>query len=271
MDGNGMTNKIFPKQNSLVVAEVAKITRYGAYCKLPEYGNTEVFLPLKEVSSGWIKNIREFLHQGQKVVCKVIYVDIDKDTVDISLKKVTAKESKTKISEYNLEKRLNGLFMQALKISKEDQQSKDQTIQYIMGTFQNYTNLFFNAANDTEEYKKLQIPKKLRDAITSLIAINKKKKRHNVSYVATIYTFNTKSGMSTINELLKKVEKKGVNVSYISSPKYKMTSEGQDYNEAENKIKGAVSLIESTKGIIFKIEKEKLKKEKENVMDAIYG
>ena len=266
-----MSNKIFPKQNSLVIAEVSKITRYGAYCKLPEYGGTEVFLPLKEVSSGWIKNIREFLHQGQKIVCKVIYVDMDKDTIDISLKKVTAKESKTKISEYNLEKRLNGLFMQALKMSKESQQSKDQMMQYVLGAFQNYTNLFFNAANDTEEYKKLDIPKKLKDAIASLIIINKKKKQHNVSYIAILYTFNTKSGMTSINDLLKKVEKKGVNVSYISAPKYRMASNGQDYNEAENKIKEAVALIEGTKGIVFKIEKEKLKKEKENVMDAIYG
>ncbi|MGH2510319.1 MAG: S1 RNA-binding domain-containing protein, partial [Ktedonobacteraceae bacterium] len=58
-----------PRVGSLVIANVSKITKFGAYCKLPEYNDLEVFLPLREISSGWIKNIREFIHEGQKLVC----------------------------------------------------------------------------------------------------------------------------------------------------------------------------------------------------------
>ena len=60
-----------PRVGELVIANVSKISKFGAYCRLPEYGELEVFLPIREVSSGWIKNIREYIHEGQKLVCTV--------------------------------------------------------------------------------------------------------------------------------------------------------------------------------------------------------
>ena len=57
-----------PKVGELVIATVSKISKFGAYCRLPEYNDLEVFLPIREISSGWIKNIREHIHEGQKLV-----------------------------------------------------------------------------------------------------------------------------------------------------------------------------------------------------------
>ena len=104
-----------PRQGGLVLVVVSKITNFGAYCKLIEFDNVEAFLPIREVSSGWIKNIREYIHDGQKLVCYVHGVDKEKGTIDISLKRVSPKDSKEKIRSYNLEKRLNALFAQTLK------------------------------------------------------------------------------------------------------------------------------------------------------------
>jgi translation initiation factor 2 subunit 1 len=68
---------------------------HGAYCELVEY-KADAYLPIGEVASGWIKNIREFIKEGQKDVAKVVFVDQNKRALDISLKKVTAKEKKDK-------------------------------------------------------------------------------------------------------------------------------------------------------------------------------
>ena len=56
MDPSGI-----PRVGELVIASVSKISKFGAYCRLIEYNDLEVFLPIREVSSGWIKNIREHL------------------------------------------------------------------------------------------------------------------------------------------------------------------------------------------------------------------
>src|SRR5208283_5552594 len=114
-----MEERKLPSHGSLVIAVVSKITNFGAYCKLIEYGDTEAFLPIREVSSGWIKNIREYIHDGQKLVCYVHGVDKEKGTIDISLKRVSPKDSKDKIRSYNLEKRLNALFSQTIKKEKD--------------------------------------------------------------------------------------------------------------------------------------------------------
>jgi len=257
--------KIIPRVNELVIAQVTKIARFGAYCKLPEYNDTVVFLPLREVSSGWIKNIHEFLHQGQKLVCKVIYIDRAKGTIDISLKKVTPKDSKEKISAYNLEKRLAALFQQAIRAAKEtDQQAAINTAK---SEFETFTNLVFNATNDTDQFKNSKLSKKLKTSILKTVEASRKKREYRVSYIINLTTFNTKQGITEINNALKEAESKGVTITYISAPKYKMDAEGENYEDAERKIKEAVETIKTmAKESTFSIEKEKVRKEKQDII-----
>ncbi len=257
-----------PRIGSLVIAQVAKITQFGAYCRLPEYNNMEVFMPIREVSSGWIKNIREFIHEGQNLVCKVVLYDKDRNTIDVSLKKVTPKETKVKIGEYNLEKRLGALLNQAAK--QAGLQGNEQIMQELQHEFGSYTNLFQQATTNSEQFEKLKIPKKLKEEIQKAIEANRKEKKHTVSYIATISTFNTESGASELRGMLSEAQKAGVEVSYISAPKYRFLSDGKDYTEAESKIKKAESIITAKLGKgTFKLEKEKLKKEKEDILAQI--
>lgn len=257
--------KISPLPNELVIVQVTKIARFGAYCKLLEYNDTIAFLPLREVSSGWIKNIHEFLHQSQKLVCKIIYIDKAKGTIDISLKKVTPKDSKEKISAYNLERRLNALFLQAIKASKETEQQA--LINVAKSEFETFTNLVFNATNNSDKFKESKLPKKLKTTLLKIIEISRKKREYRVSYIISLTDLNTMHGTTEINSVLIEAEKKGVKISYISAPKYKMDAEGENYDDAEKKIKEAVEVIKTkAKNSIFSIEKEKLRKEKEDII-----
>jgi translation initiation factor 2 subunit 1 len=264
-----MSEESAPKIGELVIAQIAKVMQFGAYCRLPEYNNMEVFLPIKEVSSGWIKNIREFIHEGQNIVGKVTIYDKEKKTIDISLKKVTPKETKNKIGEYNLEKRLGALLQQAIKNAglSSSKESIAKELRIELGT---YVNLFKQANSDTDTFENLKIPKRLKDEIKSIIKENIKEKNRNVSYAVTMMTYNTESGASEIRSILSSAEKAGVDISYISAPKYRFIAEGKDYNEAEAKIKKAVEIASSKlKKGVFKYEKEKLKKEKEDIFAQI--
>ncbi len=264
-----MENQNLPKVGELVIANVSKISKFGAYCRLPEYNELEVFLPIREVSSGWIKNIREHIHEGQKLVCSVIFYDKDKGTLDVSLKRVSPGNSKTKIRAYNLEKRLASLFLQAIKASKE-QANKDPIISTALSEFGTYTNLVQNATDGTPEFSESKLPKKLKESIVKVLEANRKQKRYLVSYLATIYTYNTLNGATELRELLSSIKETGVNVHYIGAPKYRFLAEGDDYSAAEEKINNAQSLIKAKlKKGVFEIEKEKLKKENEDILTTI--
>ncbi len=258
-----------PRTGELVIAQVSKIMPFGAYCKLPEYDNLDTFLPIKEVSSGWIKNIHEFIHEGQKLVCKVIFYDVNRQSIDISIKKVTPQESKQKINKFNLERRLNALFFQAIRTTGFEQQKSDINAQ-VLQEFGDFTNFVRNAAENTKEFEESKIPKKLKEAIIKLIENSKKKKKYEVSYIMRLSTFNTKSGITELRELIKGIKEKGVEVQYISAPKYHLSAEGKDFADAESKIKYASDFVTArlSKGE-FEVEKEKHKREKEDIMATL--
>lgn len=264
-----MESKSIPLVSELVIASVSKISKFGAYCRLPEYNDLEVFLPVREVSSGWIKNIREHIHEGQKLVCTVIYYDKEKGTIDISLKRVSPSKSKEKIRSYNLEKRLASVFLQAVKIAKE-QENKESLIDVAIKEFGTYTNLAQNATNSTPEFVQSKLPKKVKDAILNELESKRKQKRFLVAYLATIYTYNTISGASELREIMSSIKGLGVDVKYIGAPKYRLMAEGTDYNSAEEKIRKVEVIVkEHLKKGVFELEKEKLKKEKEDIMSTI--
>ena len=78
----------WPEVGDLVIATIEAITDYGAYAKLDEY-NKRGLLHVSEISSSWIRNIRDFVREGQKAVLKVIRIDLEKGHIDLSLRRVT--------------------------------------------------------------------------------------------------------------------------------------------------------------------------------------
>ena len=74
-----------PEEGELVLATVKKIMPYGAFCTLDEYGNREAFVHISEVAPRWIKNIHEFLHEGQRLVAKVHKLVVEKNQIDLTL------------------------------------------------------------------------------------------------------------------------------------------------------------------------------------------
>ncbi|MEM1878142.1 MAG: S1 RNA-binding domain-containing protein, partial [Desulfurococcaceae archaeon] len=87
-----LPRKELPDQGELTIATVKDIHEFGAYVTLDEYADLKAFLPWSEVSSKWIRDIREVIREGQKIVVKVIRVDKGKKEVDVSLKRVSDTE-----------------------------------------------------------------------------------------------------------------------------------------------------------------------------------
>jgi translation initiation factor 2 subunit 1 len=255
-----------PQLREIVLGQITKVMQFGAYCRLSEY-NLEVFIPLREVSFGWIKNIREHLHVGQNVVCKIIYFDRERGTIDASIKQVTPKEEKDKISTFKLEKRLSALFMQTAKHSKvEKPEDVSKSVLEKFGTFTEFTK---NAISGSQEFEKFEMQKKLKDALLAALENMKSNRTFKVSYIMTLLNTDTMAGATETRHMLSEMEKAGIKIIYLSAPKYKVTSEGKSYPEAEGKVVMATAQVQKNKHkFIFSIEKEKLKKEREGILES---
>ncbi len=100
----------FPEEGELVVCTVQNVKNFGAFVTLDEYGNKEGFVHVRDVATGWVKYIRDYIREGQKVVCKVLGVDSSKGHIDLSLKTVNEHQRREKIQQWKNETKAEKLL-----------------------------------------------------------------------------------------------------------------------------------------------------------------
>jgi len=80
----------WPETGDLLIATIETITDYGAYTKLYEF-NKHCLFHVSELPSSWIRNIRDFVREGKKVVLKTLRVNLGKGHITLSLRRVGAR------------------------------------------------------------------------------------------------------------------------------------------------------------------------------------
>lgn len=235
--------KPMPEVGELVLIRVKKVMPFGAYCELTEFNNHDAYLPIKEVASGWIKNIHEFLKEGQKGVAKVVFIDKEKNSIDVSKKKVTKKEEKDKVNDFQLEKRSENLFTQALTDAQlaDKQQEISQELSKKYTTYNDIINLL---AEGKDAFAGMKLNAKFVTAMKEIVAKNIKPKVYKVSYIAKVSVYDTKKGIELIKKAFTEIEGLGVTVLYLGAPRYRMVSEDMSYPKAEDRIKHANMILE---------------------------
>jgi translation initiation factor 2 subunit 1 len=81
----------WPEFGDLVIATIEKVMDYGAYANLEEY-NKRGLLHISEISNARVRRVRDFVRENQKMVLKVIGVNIEKGQINLSLRRVTKRE-----------------------------------------------------------------------------------------------------------------------------------------------------------------------------------
>ena len=233
---------ILPEQNELVIAIIKKILPYGAFCSLPEYNNMEAFLHVSEVAPRWIKNIHEFISEGQRHVLKVYNVDRQKNQVDVSLKRVNEEEKRKKIEQVSLEKRAEKLLQFALKESKS-KLSYEDAAKKISEHFGDVYSCFQAASEDDPLLESLDVPAALKAAI---IETGKKNIKKTILEIAGTVSLSCYSGdgIEKIKTALA-TNDSNISISYLGAPRYKVLVKSDNYKTAEKSLSSFVSHIKS--------------------------
>jgi translation initiation factor 2 subunit 1 len=221
-----------PEKGELVVATIKKIMPYGAFCALPEYGELEGFLHISEVAPRWIKNIHEFLSEGQRYVVKVHHVDKEKNQVDVSIKRVNEEEKKWKLETVQNEKKGAKLLELSLKASKSKIEPAKAKAE-IESHYEDLFSCFKEASLEGEKaLENIDLPKAFKTEIVELAKKSIKKPVIEVDRTFALICYSG-NGVEVIKEALSTKE---VEISYLGAPKYKISLTGSDYKSAEKKI-----------------------------------
>src|SRR5213594_1299583 len=104
---------VYPEIGDLVVATVTRVEDYGAYVKLDEYSGIEGLVHISEISTTWVRNIRDHARSGQKLVLKVLRVSSQRNQIDLSLRRVTGREKSEKMLEWKKERKAEAILRSA--------------------------------------------------------------------------------------------------------------------------------------------------------------
>lgn len=100
----------WPEVGDLVVATVQRIVGHGAYVTLDEHEAKEGLLHISEISSRWVRNIRNHVRERQKLVLQVMRVDPSRQHIDLSLRRVNQDERRKKLEAWKKHRKAETLF-----------------------------------------------------------------------------------------------------------------------------------------------------------------
>ncbi|MBI5227420.1 S1 RNA-binding domain-containing protein [Candidatus Micrarchaeota archaeon] len=228
-----------PDEDELVLAVIKKILPYGAFCTLTEYGSLEAFLHVSEVAPRWIKNIHEFLSEGQRYVVKVHHVDREKNQVDVSIKRVSEEEKKRKLELVQTEKRGEKLFEIAVKDSSLTPGDAKSAREKLENEFGDIYSAFKEVSLKEDALAKIDLPKLLKEKILEIAQKNIKKPVVNIDSIAHLTCYSAE-GVEVIKKALKI---SGAAVHYLGAPRYKISITAPDYKSGEKKMLGVLEHI----------------------------
>jgi len=232
----------FPEEGELVLCTVKKTFDQGAYVALDEYNNKEGYLSLKEISLKWIKNIHDYVREEQKVVLKVIGVDLKRGAINLSLRNVSDAERKAKIEDVKRtqkEKKFIDFVSNELKINKDKIREILKPLEDKYGTI--YDGIE-KIASDNTNVEILNCEDTLMENLVGLINKNVKVKKVEVSGFVMLKSY-APDGVEQIKKIFKKADTKDVHITYIGAPIYKIDAISDEYKAAEKKLKTSCEKI----------------------------
>jgi len=236
----------FPEDGELVVCTVKSVKNFGAFVTLDEYDDKEGFVHVRDVTTGWVKYIRDFIREGQKIVCKVLGVDSSKGHIDLSLKTVNEHQKREKIQQWKNEKKAEKLMeIVAERMSISLDSAYDLFGNKVLDAYETLYGAFETVAASADEFRS-EFDGDWIDVFVEVAVENV-----TLSYVQIEGILELRSSAPNGVELIKNAMKKGekaakdakVSIQYVGAPRYRIVITADEYKEAEDVMKMVSSAV----------------------------
>ena len=245
-----MAKEEFPEKGDLVIGEVQDIKNYGAFIELLEYRDKTGLVHISELSNSWVKNIRNHVKNGQRVVAKVVEVDEEKDHINLSLKRVSGESKRRKLEANKRSKRAEGLLKHvASEVSDTEEDEVWEIWSDLEEEFGDVYEGFIKVAREGKGTLEEAVPEKWVDPLYENIKENIDLPSVTIKSTLKIRC-NEGNGIEIIRECLKEAEKTNtdpdvlMDVKYQGAPNYRISVEAPDYKKAEKALEEFLEIVE---------------------------
>lgn len=236
----------FPEEAELVVCTVKNVKNFGAFVSLDEYGEKEGFIHIAEVATGWIKYIRDYVREGQKIVCRVLRVDPSKGHIDLSLKQVNEHQKREKIQQWkNEQKAYKLLELVAERSGKDLKEFEQEHVGDLIEKFGTLYGAFEEAVFDEKTMKEEGFT---GDWVKTFVDVAKENIQPPFVDIDGFFEISCPlpDGIVHIREALTMAEKNKkveVSIQYMGAPRYRLVVTAPDYKTAEEEMDGIVEKV----------------------------
>ena len=234
----------YPEVGEFILGTVKEIFRQGAFIELDEYPGKRGMLHLSEISLKWVKNIRDYVKKGQKVVLIVLRTDPSRGHIDLSLRRVNDAQRKEKLQD--VKQRQRSLKILEL-LAKDVGEPKDKLLakmeELILAEHESlYAGLETIAVNP-DHVKKLDVPVKWAKKLAELSQKNIKQPFVEITGYVSLKSY-APDGVEVVMDSLRRITKHKTDaeiiVKYSSPPLYRVNVKSRDYKSAEKALKASV-------------------------------
>ena len=236
----------FPENGELVVCTVKNVKNFGAFVTLDEYEDKEGFVHIRDVATGWVKYIRDFIREGQKIVCKVLGVDSSKGHIDLSLKSVNEHQKREKIQQWKNEKKAEKLVeivAERMSISVDD--AYDMFGNELLETYETLYGAFESVVSEPEEF----LEDFSGEWIDTFVEVAKENVAPPMVQIDGILELSSSApdGMERVKQALLKglevADDADIEITCVGCPKYRVVINASEYKEAEEVMKVVSSAV----------------------------
>jgi translation initiation factor 2 subunit 1 len=237
----------WPEAGDLIIATIETVTDYGAYAKLDEFDKRGL-LHVSEISSSWIRNIHDFVREGQKMVLKVLRVDLEKGHIDLSLRRVTKRERIEKVMSWKKERKAEALVRGVAEkvglTSDEVYEKAGKIIEEKWGLYEGFEKASIEGA---ETLIEIGVPENIANAFVEVAKERIRVKLVKVKGILEIRC-SKPNGVKIIKEAFAKAKAEkpkdaDIKLYVIAAPKYSIEGLAENYKRAEEILQKAAQSV----------------------------
>ncbi|PIN74627.1 translation initiation factor IF-2 subunit alpha [Candidatus Woesearchaeota archaeon CG10_big_fil_rev_8_21_14_0_10_37_12] len=230
----------YPEDDELVLCSVTGVNPHSVFCTLDEYGGKTGMIHISEVAPGRIRNIREFVQEGKKIVCKVLKISQERGHIDLSLRRVNESIKRKKLNEIKQEQLAEKIIEQAAKqLNTKTEELYQKIAQKIIPDYGTIFPAFEEVVNDSSNLEEY-LDKKTADVITDLIKSRIKPPEVHITGKFTMTSYASDGAEQIKNAL---AEAKNTDIKYLGAGTYHLQIIAEDYKTAEKLLKEAVEPV----------------------------
>lgn len=247
-----------PKKGDYVIMTIKEISDISIKGELDEYENFVGIIPIDELSSKRITNVREVVSEGKKVVCLVLDVDENARIATVSLKRVDKNKAKSKNIEYRRERNAYNILKiisekEKIPIEELEKEIVDKIIYNGKKLYEVWHDAYLNGEGVLKEFG---INKKHIGILMKYIKEYFNLPKYELRLEIEMYTLDP-FGINIIKELLEKIRELNLDVIYLGAPRYLIKYETYNPKEISEAKRKVLKVLEGYKGkIMYEIKEE---------------